>query len=111
MGNRFDFGGSRDPETGNKHRYVGQVKNVKSLSLSALTKLAEEMETAGCQKDMLGVVVVKLSNRRPTPHLVVMTETEWLKVRSAYELATSRVSITPPVEQVPHLDSFSLSPR
>lgn len=55
---------------------IGQCKLVKTLSLEALTKLAEEMELAGNQKKKLGVVCVKRrrGKGKPSPMLVVMTD-------------------------------------
>ena len=57
--------------------WIGQVKNVKVLSLAALEALALEQERRGVQKAKLGAVVVKRSAGRgtATPHLVVLTET------------------------------------
>ncbi len=54
-----------------------QVKEVKTLSLAALTALAVEMEQAGKARGKHGVVIAKLSagSGRPTPYLVVMTAT------------------------------------
>lgn len=51
-------GGARDFETS---RYVGQVKHVRRLSLTALEALAREVERLGLQQRplKLGVVVVK----------------------------------------------------
>lgn len=63
---------------------IGQCKLVKSLSLEALTKLAEEMETDGKNhKDAkgkadpkVGVVVTKVrrGSGKPSPTLITMTE-------------------------------------
>ena len=94
MGGRLDFG----PKNGNEPPFVGQVKNPRVLSLSAITKLAEEMDAVADSefgrasegdgvflipgREYYGVTVVKLSNKRPTPHLVVMTEETWLKLRA-----------------------------
>ncbi len=52
-----------------------QVKEVRTLSLAALTALAVEMEQAGKERGKRGVVIAKLSAGRgqPTPYLVVMT--------------------------------------
>lgn len=77
MGGRLDFEGAT---------YVGQCKNVSSLSLAALEALALEMERVGAQKQKLGVVIVKRSAGMQrdaqgrvvaTPHLVVCTEAVW----------------------------------
>jgi len=94
MGGKLDFG----PKNENEPPFVGQVKNPRVLSLSAVTKLAEEMDAVadskyGCASDgagvflipgreHYGVTVVKLSNKRPTPHLIVFTEDAWLKLRA-----------------------------
>ena len=74
-GYRVDFGGGGD------HAWVGQVKSVRTMSLAAVEALALEMEQhAQRHGQIAGVVVVKRSARRPTPRLVVLTETEWLKI-------------------------------
>jgi len=90
MGGRLDFG-PRHP----KHApFVGQVKNPKRQPLNVLTKLAEEMDEIAAKerksysasdlddREHFGVVVVKLSNKRPTPKLVVFTEDTWLRIRA-----------------------------
>jgi hypothetical protein len=58
---------------------IGQCKLVKTMSLSALTKLAKSIEKAAKEKDKLGVVCVKLreGSGNPTPTLVVLTEESW----------------------------------
>lgn len=72
-GERLDF------ET---DRTVGQVKLVKSLSLNALTKLAEEMEAAGNAAGKLGVVAVKVRRGKgqKSPMLLVVTEQHWREI-------------------------------
>jgi hypothetical protein len=76
MGGRLDFG----PQRAGDPPIVGQVKSRRTFSLRALTDMAEEMEEEaarlgdGCT---VGLVVVKLSARKPTPKLVVMTEGMW----------------------------------
>lgn len=72
QGHRADFEGPS---------YIGQCKNVRTLSLAALEALAVEMERLGAQSSppKIGVVVVKRSAGvgRATPHLVVLTEHAW----------------------------------
>jgi len=79
------FGGKRHPANSG-HRLdfesataIGQVKLVKTLSLNALTELAEEMEREALPKQKAGVVVVKVrrGKGRPSPILVVVTATVW----------------------------------
>ena len=55
---------------------IGQCKLVKSLSLEALTKLAEEMERDGEAKKKIGVVVTKVrrGSGKSSPTLITMTE-------------------------------------
>ena len=55
---------------------IGQCKLVKSLSLEALTKLAEEMEADGERAKKVGVVVTKVrrGSGKPSPTLITMTE-------------------------------------
>ncbi len=55
---------------------VAQCKEVKTLSLAALTQLAIEAERQGTQKQKVGMVIVKHRAGRgsPTPRLVVLTE-------------------------------------
>lgn len=55
---------------------IGQCKLVKSLSLEALTQLAEEMEADAGKKEKVGVVVTKVrrGSGTPSPTLIVMTE-------------------------------------
>jgi hypothetical protein len=87
MGGRLDFG----PRSSKQPPFLGQVKNPRVQSLATLTKLAMEMEaladlaeTANEFDDgrlYYGVVVTKLSNKTPTPHLVTMTEDTWMKLR------------------------------
>ncbi len=56
---------------------IGQCKLVRSLSLEALTKLAEEMEREGEKKKKIGVVVTKVrrGSGKLSPTLITMTET------------------------------------
>lgn len=77
VGERVDFEGPA---------WVGQVKNVKTLSLATLESLALEMERVGAQRHKLGAVVVKRSAGMQrdgrgrvvaTPHLVIVTEAVW----------------------------------
>lgn len=58
---------------------IGQCKLVKTLSLEALTQLAEEMEREGRAANKLGVVCVKIRRGRgtPSPMLVVVTAAQW----------------------------------
>jgi len=60
-------------------RFVGQVKNVRRMSLAAIEALAEEAADAGFQARKLGVVVLKRSAGPgvKTPLLFVMTEDVW----------------------------------
>lgn len=55
---------------------IGQCKLVKSLSLEALTQLAEEMEREGEKKNKMGVVVTKVrrGSGKSSPTLITMTE-------------------------------------
>ena len=64
---------------------IGQCKLVKSLSLEALTKLAEEMEEEAKKKGKIGVVCTKVrrGSGKTSPTLVTMTE-DCLKVLVAY---------------------------
>ena len=70
VGHRADFEGPS---------YIGQVKNVRQMSLAVIEALAVEMERLAAQKAKIGVVVVKRSAGpgRPTPHLVILTEGAW----------------------------------
>ena len=58
---------------------MGQVKERQRLSIGEVTALCLEMERLGAQMSppRLGVVVVKHSNRRPTPFVVCCTEHVW----------------------------------
>ncbi len=67
-------------------RVVAQVKHVKRLSLAELEALAVELEGIGAARGKVGLVVVKRRARRPTPRLVVMTETTWRQVIDLTEL-------------------------
>ncbi|MFQ5830692.1 MAG: hypothetical protein ACE5JD_16290 [Candidatus Methylomirabilia bacterium] len=71
-------GGAVDFET---ESYVGQVKHVRRLSLSALEALALQIERLGPQKRprKRGVVVIKrrAGKGRRTPPLIVLTEATW----------------------------------
>lgn len=72
-GERLDFEGPH---------VVGQCKEVKSMSLSELTALAEETAAAGKLKGKVGVVCAKLRRGagRPSAPLVIMTMdqfTQW----------------------------------
>jgi len=90
MGGRIDFG-PRHPQHA---PFIGQVKNPKVQSLNVLTKLVEEMDAIAAKeaysysasdldgREHFGVVVVKLSNKRPTPKLVVFSEDTWLRIRA-----------------------------
>jgi hypothetical protein len=55
---------------------IGQCKLVKTLSLEALTKLAEEMEAEGRKKCKVGIVCTKVrrGSGKTSPTLIVMTE-------------------------------------
>jgi hypothetical protein len=81
LGERLDFEGPQ---------WVGQVKNVKTMSLAAMEALALEAERLGAQKNppKLGALVVKrspgalaerdeLGRQIGTPHLIVVTEAVW----------------------------------
>src|SRR5262245_17725922 len=63
---------------------LGQCKLVQRLSLTELTKLAEEMERESLLRPVpkAGVVVVKLraGSGKKTPLLVVMTEKIWAQI-------------------------------
>jgi len=85
VGERADFEGDL---------WIGQVKNVKHLSLPALEELAVEMERLGFQKGKLGALVVKRSagslterdengRQRATPHLVIVTEATWRRMNGS----------------------------
>ena len=91
MGGRLDFG----PKTVNEPPFLGQVKNPRFYSLAAITRIAEEMRDAAEYstgralqvgthttpgRTYHGVAVVKLSNKRPTPHLVVFKLDEFYKL-------------------------------
>ena len=69
--------------------FVGQCKEVKSLSLAALTALVEEMDEVGKEKDKLGVVCVKLrrGTGNPSPPLMIVSEATWKEIlrNSQYE--------------------------
>ena len=62
--------------------YVGQVKNVKRLSLEALTQLTEQAERDGIAREKTGVVVVKVRRGagRRSPLVVCLTETMWRRL-------------------------------
>ena len=62
---------------------VGQCKEVKSLSLVALSALAVEMHEIGAAKSKVGVVIVKasLGSGRKSPRLVVLHEDAWRVIR------------------------------
>ena len=92
MGGRLDFG----PRDGEQPPFVGQVKNPRVFSLNALTKITMEMDEIAespygraakgegvvlMPREHYGVVVIKVSNGRPSPHLIVFTEDTWLKLR------------------------------
>jgi hypothetical protein len=72
-GERCDFEG---------HRWIGQVKSVKTLSLAGVEALALEMEEAGAVIGKYGAVVVKRSagSGQSTPMLVVMTAEVWRRL-------------------------------
>jgi hypothetical protein len=79
------FGGMRFPANSG-HRLdfetptaLGQCKLVKTLSLAALSALADEVAREALPKYKAGVVVVKLrkGKGRPTPMLVVCTADVW----------------------------------
>lgn len=88
MGGRIDFG----PRHPSHPPFIGQVKNPKVQSLNVLTKLVEEMDAIAAkeaksysasdldEREHYGAVVVKLSNKRPTPKLVVFSEDTWLRI-------------------------------
>lgn len=59
--------------------YVGQCKLVKNLSLHALSLLAEQAERDGQVRQKIGVVAVKCrrGQGRPSPMLIVLTESQW----------------------------------
>lgn len=72
---------------------VGQCKLVKTMSLEALTQLAEEMDAEGNRTNKLGVVVAKVRRGRgqKSPMLVVMTAEQfdqWFSMRSRQTQAT-----------------------
>jgi len=82
------FGGTRHPANSG-HRLdfetstaLGQCKLVKTLSLSALSDLAEEMAREALPKQKAGVVVVKVrrGKGRKSPMLVVCTAEVWAAV-------------------------------
>ena len=58
---------------------IGQCKHVRTLSLMALTKLADEMHKAGLAAKKIGVVFakIKMGAGRPASRLVVMHEEQW----------------------------------
>ena len=66
---------------------VAQCKLVKTLSLSALSDLAETAERQGAVKWKAGVVAVKVrrGHGRRSPVLVVMTETVWRQLHGEPE--------------------------
>jgi hypothetical protein len=79
VGERLDFEGPT---------WIGQVKNVKTMSLAAIEALAIEMERLAMQKGKLGAIIVKrsagslaerdaLGRQIATPHLVIVTEATW----------------------------------
>jgi hypothetical protein len=72
-GERLDF------ET---DRTVGQVKLRRTLSLEALTQLAEEMEREGDKANKLGVVAVKVrrGKGKASPMLICVTEKHWREI-------------------------------
>lgn len=61
---------------------VGQCKLVKSLSLEKLTRLAEEMEREGEEKQKMGVVVTKVrrGSGKTSPTIITMTESSLAKL-------------------------------
>ena len=61
---------------------VAQCKEVKQLSLEALTQLAEVAAAQGASKDKLGIVAVKVRRGSgvPSPGLVVMTFEQWSQI-------------------------------
>ena len=63
-------------------RFVVQCKHVKSMSLSALTKLAMQAEADGAIRNKYGGVAVKLRDGRGrwTPTLMVMTDHQFSKL-------------------------------
>lgn len=91
MGGRLDFG----PKGPTEPPFLGQVKNPMNYSLAAIWRIADEMRDAAeyssgrmlqvgtnttPARDYHGVAVVKLSNKRPTPHLVIYTLSEWVRL-------------------------------
>lgn len=72
MGGRIDVEGPS---------YVGQVKNVKVLSLARLEWLAVEMSCAGALKNKRGLVIVKRSAGKgtSTPYLYVTVDTPFIE--------------------------------
>lgn len=72
MGHRLDFASPH---------FVGQCKEVKNLSLEALTKLVEEVEELAGKEPQpkLGVVCAKVrrGSGRGSPTLVVMSDETW----------------------------------
>ncbi len=79
-------GGLVDFETA---RFVGQVKNVRSLSLEALTQLAAAIDALARARGKVGVVVVKVrrGQGRSSPFLVVFTEMAWQAIHAARGMA------------------------
>ena len=77
MGHRLDF---LSPQ------FAGQCKEVKSLSLEALTQLVEELDELAPKEDppRLGAVCVKVrrGTGRPSPALVVLSATTWQAVQA-----------------------------
>lgn len=57
--------------------FSAQVKNKKSLSLSELTLLVEEMTVRGVDQGKIPIVFVKQSCHRPTPLLVILPLGAW----------------------------------
>lgn len=74
MGGRLDFDGPR---------FCGQVKNVRTISLAAIERLALEMQACGESSNKAGVLVIKRSAGRglATPQLVIMTEDVWRSLK------------------------------
>lgn len=72
-------GGRVDVES---NQYVVQVKERKSLSLEALTKLVEEMETIGKTRGKRGLVAVKVrrGRGRSSPLLIVQSAVQWSEI-------------------------------
>lgn len=80
VGHRADF---------TSDQFLGQVKHRQTCSLAQLEKLAVEMEELALQEYKLGVVVVKrrAGSGQPTQRLVIMTDSVWRKVFTAFKKA------------------------